>query len=102
MGIEPETQAIKSKRGRIRVFTGVDTPEKPLSRSEVRIAALKASLIVGYSLHLLHIKNRRFSRLFFVQLQHNTKNSPPREPVGLFLCCIQFISLYLIIKLYFF
>lgn len=64
MGIEPETQAIKSKRGRIRVFTGVDTPEKPLSRSEVRIAALKASLIVGYSLHLLHIKNRRFSRLF--------------------------------------
>ena len=56
MGIEPETQAIKSKRGRIRVFTGVDTPEKPLSRSEVRIAALKASLIVGYSLHLLQIK----------------------------------------------
>lgn len=66
MGIEPETQAIKSKRGRIRVFTGVDTPEKPLSRSEARSAAPKASLIAGYSLHLLQRKRGAKMHLFCV------------------------------------
>ena len=73
MGIEPETQAIKSKRGRIRVFTGVDTPEKPLSRSEVRIAALKASLIVGYSLHLLHAKEVQMHLLFVIRVELNPR-----------------------------
>lgn len=66
MGIEPETQAIKSKGGRIRVFTGVDTPEKPLSRSEARSAAPKASLIAGYSLHLLQRKRGAKMHLFCV------------------------------------
>ncbi len=41
------------------------TPRKPLSRCVARSAAPKAALIVGYSLHLLHTKNRRLSRLFF-------------------------------------